>query len=153
MPSKTDEIARIDAARDRFLAVVRPVDDAHGTWQGAFGTWSLVNVLQHLGGWFNEMTPALERLARGERPTPDGVDYSNDELWNAKFVEVAGEQSMAEAIASLESSLAAFRAAVESVPDERFGDNKTANRLVDGVVIRHFDEHAEEITEWLAGSH
>lgn len=153
MPSKAEELSAMDAAFERLIDIVRPVDDAHGTWKEAHGTWSVVNLLQHMDGWLREMTPALERLARGERPTPEGVDYSNFDAWNAKFVEVRGEQTVAEAIAAIEESYAAFRAAAEGVDAGRFGDNKTANRLVDASGTHHFNEHAGDIEKYLAGTH
>ena len=108
MPTKAEEITAMDAAFKRLIDIVRPIDDAHGTWKEAHGTWSVVNLLQHMDGWLREMTPALQRLARGERPTPEGIDYSNFDAWNAKFVEVRGEQTMAEAIAAIRRELRRF---------------------------------------------
>ena len=41
-----------------------------------------------MDGWLREMTPALERLTRGERPTPEGIDWSNVDAWNANGTSV-----------------------------------------------------------------
>ena len=40
-------------------------------------------------GWFGEMTVGLKRVANGERPTPEGVNYSDADAWNAKFIATA----------------------------------------------------------------
>ena len=151
MSTKTDVLNEVDAALARFSKALDGVDEIHGTWDGALGTWSIVHVLQHLAGWLDEMTPALERMARGERPTPEGVDYSAFDDWNAGFIEARGSQSLADARAAFESAHASFRGAIEGVADERFGEGKTANRLIDGVAIEHFEEHAEQIEAFLAG--
>ncbi len=151
MSTKTDVLNEVDAALARFSKALEGVDEVHGTWDGALGTWSIAHILQHLAGWLDEMTPALERMARGERPTPEGVDYSTFDEWNAGFIEARGSQSLADARAAFESAHASFRSAIEGVADDRFGEGKTANRLVDGVVIEHFEEHAEQIEAFLAG--
>ncbi len=153
MPTKTEELTATEAAFKRLIDIVRPLDDAHGTWKEAHGTWSVVNLLQHMDGWLREMTPALQRLARGERPTPEGVDYSDIDAWNAEFVEVRGEQTVAAAITAIEEGYTAFRASAESVDADRFGDNKTANRLVNASGAHHFDEHADDIKKYLTGTH
>src|SRR5437588_5949891 len=49
------------------------------------GTWSIREIVAHMTGWHREMTPALERLARGERPVPAGVSYDDVDAWNARF--------------------------------------------------------------------
>ena len=151
MSTKADVLNEVDASLARFSKALEGVDEIHGTWDGALGTWSIVHILQHLAGWLAEMTPALERMARGERPTPEGVDYSAFDDWNAGFIEASGRQSLAEARAAFESAHTSFRAAIEGVADDRFGKDKTANRLVDGVAVEHFEEHAEQIETFLAG--
>ena len=153
MPTKAEELTAMEAAFNSLMEIARPVDDAHGTWNEAHGTWSIVNLLQHMDGWLREMTPALERLARGERPTPEGTDYSDIDAWNAKFVEGRGDQTMAQALAAIEQSYAAFHAAADAVNADRFGDNKSANRLVDASGSHHFNEHAGDIANFLAGTH
>src|SRR2546427_11367170 len=49
------------------------------------GTWSVKDIVAHISGWHREMGPALERLARGEKPVPAGVSYDDVDAWNAKF--------------------------------------------------------------------
>src|SRR2546430_8700733 len=43
------------------------------------------DIVAHISGWHREMGPALERLARGEKPVPAGVSYDDVDAWNAKF--------------------------------------------------------------------
>lgn len=150
--AKPVALDRLDQAYARLLRIVRPIDDTHGTWPGAFGVWSVVNVLQHVDGWLREMAPALEQMARGERPALPQVDAGNVDAWNAKFVERRGAQSMAQAIAALESGHATFRRALDAVPPERFATSKTVNFIAADSGYRHYTTHADEIEAWLGGS-
>ena len=39
-----------------------------------------------MSGWHGELGPALERMARSERPIPEDKNYDADaDGWNAKF--------------------------------------------------------------------
>ena len=136
--------AGLDARLDR-------IDEAHGSWAGAIGDWSVVNLLQHMAGWLTEMTPAVERMSAGQRPTPEGVDYSDPEDWNPRFVESRGEQSVEEARNAFDAAHDDFAAALESLDPARFGEGKTVNRMVEGVVTHHYVEHAADIDAFLGG--
>ena len=46
--------------------------------------WSVRDALGHIVGWHHEMDDALERIARGERPVPEGLDYSDSECWRRR---------------------------------------------------------------------
>ncbi len=134
--------AGLDARLDR-------IDEAHGAWQGAIGEWSVVNLLQHMAGWLSEMTTGVERMNAGQRPTPEGVDYSNPEDWNPGFVESRGEQSLEQARSAFDAAHDRFAAADESLDPARFGGGKTVNRMVEGVVTHHYVEHASDIDAFL----
>ena len=49
--------ASLDVRLDR-------IDEAHGSWEGAIGEWSVAQMLQHMHGWLTEMTTAIERNER-----------------------------------------------------------------------------------------
>ena len=153
MATKPETLAALDDRYNALHALVGGIDEPHGTWQGVVGSWSVVNVLQHIDGWLVEMGEGLQRLARGERAMREGADYSNADAWNAKFVEVRGDQSMAQALAAFERSHAAFRAAAAAIPDERYGDGRTANRIIEMAALDHYAEHRGQIEAYLSGSH
>ena len=151
MHGKQDVLQQLDDGFTALNTVLDRVDETHGAWDGAVGTWSVVNVCQHIDGWLQEMTSALERLAAGERPTPEGVDYSDFDQWNAGFVETRGQQSLAEARAALTASHSKFRTAADGVAGDRYDEGKTVNRLIDGTAIEHYQEHTEQLDAFLAG--
>lgn len=148
MSTKAETLAALDDTYAAFQQLVSSIDEPRATRRGAVGDWSVVNVLQHIDGWLQEMTGSLQRLARGERATPEGTEY-DDDAWNAKFVEVRGDQSRADALTAFESAHARFRAAVEALPQDRFGSGRTTNRIIDEICLSHYPDHQREIEAYL----
>lgn len=112
------------------------------------GSWAVRDILAHMTGWHREMIPALERMARGERPFGQGVSYENVEAWNEKFAAAGRGRSPAAVLRDLEASHRDFLAAAQKVPDERFAPEKTATRILDLNGPHHYREHTAEIREW-----
>lgn len=115
------------------------------------GTWGVRELLIHVGGWQREMTAAMERLARGERPTPEGVGYSDADAWNARFVQEAGGQTIAQVFVDLQATYDAYRRAAEALPEDRFAPGRTLDRLLHASGIDHYRVHAAQIQEWRQG--
>lgn len=118
-----------------------------------FGEWSVKDIIAHVLGWQKEMTGALQRLARGEKPTPEGVDYSDTNAWNAKFALVMKQQLPTTVIADWGQAHQVYLKAAQAVADDRFGVTedrklKTVNRLMETSGYGHFREHAAQIREW-----
>ncbi|MBE0607887.1 MAG: hypothetical protein IH609_00765, partial [Dehalococcoidia bacterium] len=75
MATKAEALAALDSGYQKFRAPLAALDDAAYA-EPWLGTWNLSQCLAHMEGWYREMTAAIERVGRGERPTPEGVDYS-----------------------------------------------------------------------------
>ena len=114
------------------------------------GTWSVREIVAHVSGWHREMLPALERLARGERPLPEGVSYDDVDAWNARFAAAAGDREITELLLELDRSHEDFMQAAARVPAERWEPGKTTYRIVDANTAHHYHEHAAEILAWRA---
>jgi hypothetical protein len=99
------------------------------------------DILAHIAGWQHQMTAAMERMARGEKPTPEGVDYSDADAWNARFAGAMKAQTGETVVADLRQSFANYRRAAGAIPDDRFGEGKTINRLLETSGSRHYAEH------------
>lgn len=112
------------------------------------GTWSVKDLVAHLVGWHRELIPALERLARGERPVPEGVSYEDVDAWNAKFAAAARGTAVADTLLEFDRSHEAFLHAAAAVPAERFQPGKTAWRIVDLNSAHHYREHGDQIRSW-----
>jgi hypothetical protein len=114
------------------------------------GTWSIRDIIAHISGWHGEMTPALERLARGERPLPEGVSYDDPDAWNARFAAASREVEVTDVLLELDRSHERFMHAAAQVPEERYVPDKTAWKIVDLNSAHHYREHGDEIRAWRA---
>ncbi len=112
------------------------------------GEWSVRDMLGHIIGWHHEMDEALARIARGERPVPEDVDYSDSDAWNARFVETWRNASPEAVVAELTASKNFFVGAARKVPDEKFEEGRAAYRIVTGTGTEHYAEHAPVIRAW-----
>lgn len=127
--------------------------DNDGLLRVWFGSWSVRDIVAHILGWEREMTVALQRMARGERPTPEGVDYSNSDEWNATFVSAMVPISPTTVLAIWSQTHMNYVRAARAVPADRYGvreDGKlnTANRLLETSGFGHYREHGAQIREW-----
>jgi len=115
------------------------------------GTWSVRDVVAHMAGWHRELGPALERLARGERPVPDGKNYETEvDAWNARFAASKQNTPVADVLLELDESHEYFMHAAAQVPEARFVEGKTAWKIVDLNSAHHYKEHGDQIRAWRA---
>lgn len=130
-----------------FHEALRGLNEAQMTevW---LGTWSVKDIVAHMSGWHREMGPALERLARGQRPIPEGTSYEDVDAWNAKFVAAARSMSAADALLEFDKSHEHFLRLADAVPDERWEPGKTTYRIVDLNSVHHYREHGDQIRTW-----
>lgn len=137
------------AARDykAFYDTLRGLNEEQMTevW---LGTWSVKDIVAHMAGWHREMAPALERLARGEKPIPAGIGYDDVDEWNARFTAAAKDTSVADVLLEFDKSHEEFMLAADLVPAERYQPGKTTWKIVDGNSAHHYREHAEQIRAW-----
>ena len=113
-----------------------------------FGEWSAKDIVAHVLGWEREMAGALRRMARGEKPAPEGVDYSDSDAWNARFSLVMKQQLPSTVLAEWGQVHQVYRAAAAALPDERIGEGKTVNRLIETSGYGHYREHGAQVREW-----
>ena len=140
-----------EAAREykAFHESIQGLNEQHMTevW---LGTWSVRDIVAHITGWHREMVPALERIARGERPVPAGVSYEDVDAWNEKFAVARRDTAVADVLLELDKTHEDFMHAAANVPDDRFVEGKTAWKIVDGNSAHHYREHSEQIRAWRA---
>lgn len=153
MTDKAEAIRELDAARDRFRKGIAdlPAEAYAETW---LGTWNLSQVLAHMAGWWREMRGGFERVSRGERPAPEGVDYSDPQPWNDRFS--AAAKSGAASLTDWDAAYSEYRAAAEALDASMYGVDpekgrpRIGNRLLQGAGLGHFEEHQPELDAWLA---
>ena len=143
-------VTELDEAFAELTATTAGLDDAAKTTVMQ-GRWTVKDILAHLAGWHREMTPARERLARGEKAVPEGVDYHDFDAWNARLVEARRGMTPAQVEAELTESFAAFRAALLAVPEPRRRPERTAGKIAHEAGIDHYRHHAAQIQAWREG--
>ena len=111
------------------------------------GTWGVREILIHISGWHEELTPALARLGKGETPYAPGT-YDDFDAWNARFVDRKAGVKAADALAELEHSHRQFVAAASALPESLFAAGGAARDPFDGAGAGHYREHAAQIREW-----
>ena len=144
---KTTVLKQVEDGFAALVASVQGLDEAAMS-RRFYGDWSIKDILAHISGWHHTMTGAMERMARGERPTPEGVDYSDSDAWNAKFSAAMRAQSAPTVMADLQQSYATYMRAARAIPDDRFGEGKSINRLLEASGYGHYAEHRPPIEEY-----
>ncbi len=152
MSDKSDVLSRLDDARSRFRAKVAglPPEAFDEPW---LGTWNLSQLLAHMAGWYREMAGAFDRVRLGERPTLPGVDYSDPEPWNARFVTLSKPGTAS--VADWDAAYAAYHDAASRLPEALFGFDpekgrpRIGDRLLQEAGIGHFQEHEPQLTAWI----
>lgn len=144
---KTELLAELETEFQNLLNAIDGLSDEQmlAVW---YGDWSVRDILGHIIGWHHEMDDVLERISRGERPVPEGVDYNEPDSWNAKFADTWNRASPTAIVEELIASKDLFVKAANLVPEERFAEGKSAQRIVTTTGTNHYREHAPEILEW-----
>jgi hypothetical protein len=149
MNAKDELLNRAAREYNSFQEAIHGLNEDHlsEVW---LGTWSVRDIVAHISGWHRELGPALERLARGERPIPDGVSYEDADRWNAKFVAAKKDWTCEEVLLELDRSHEYFMQRAAQVPPERVEAGRTAYRIIDLNSAHHYKEHGDQIRTWRA---
>jgi hypothetical protein len=148
MTTKEQLIRDLDEAYREFRSTVEDLDERTFENKWLDGKWGVREIAAHITGWHGKLGSALERMARGEKPVPEGEDWSRPDGYNETFAEHAKGKQRDEVLAELDAAVQSFKEAARKVPDDRFGEGKTANRIFDGAGITHFREHTEMVRNW-----
>jgi hypothetical protein len=151
----SDKEATLKLVDDEYTHLRQAIDglDEAAMSRVWFGDWGVKDIVAHVAGWEREMSAALERMARGERPTPEGVDYSDSDAWNAGFALSMRNIPAPTVIASWQQTHANYVKAANAVGSDRYGTKEdgtpmTVNRLLETSGYGHYKEHAAQIRDW-----
>jgi len=148
MTSRDELIQRLDAAYEDYRSTIEDLNEPQFDKKWLDGQWGAREITAHITGWLGTLAGGLERMSRGERPAPEGQDWSVPDPYNATFAEHAKGKKHDQILDELEHGMEAFKKAAMMLPDDRYGEGKTANRIFDGAGIVHFKEHADMVRDW-----
>ena len=145
----SDKARLLREADDEFSALRQVIDGLSEPemLQVWLGSWSIREILAHISGWHEVMTPALERVGRGVEPYPVGT-YDDFDAWNARFVEERAGMKLADVVAELVGSKRDFVRAAAAVSEALFAPGGAARSLFEGAGPGHYREHIGQIREW-----
>jgi hypothetical protein len=146
MTEKDERLKEAETAYAELRQAVAGLDEDRMSriW---LGSWGVREILIHVAGWEREMTPALERVARGAAPYPDGA-YDDADGWNARFVEARRGAKPPEILAELDATHRGFMTAAAALPESLLAKEGAARGLFDGSGPDHYREHADQIRAW-----
>ena len=153
MTARDDAIARLEERYRAFRSKLAAIPQSAYP-EVRLGDWDLPQLLAHMAGWFREMAGAFDRVGRGERPAPEGVDYADPEPWNARFA--AAPKPAGEALADLDDAYATYRGAALRLDESLYGTDpergrpRIGERLLQGAGTGHLDEHLPDLDRWSA---
>lgn len=153
MTARDDQIAKLESGYRRFRDPIAGLPESaySETW---LGDWNLDQVLAHMAGWYREMAGALERVGRGERPAPPGVDYGDTQSFNDRFAAnpLHGKAALNDWDDAFDQYVSSARALSEDLygVDPERGRPRIGDRLLHGAGIGHFEEHQPDLDAWLA---
>jgi len=143
-------LAEADEAYRELQEAVVDLDDARAktAW---LGTWGVREILVHIAGWDREMTPALDRIGRGEAAYPAGA-YDDADGWNARFVAAREGVKLADVLAEMDGAHRGLVAAAGALGASHLAPGAAARELFEGTAAQHYREHAAQIREWREGT-
>jgi hypothetical protein len=141
-------LQELDAAYRDFRNAVSGLDERTFDRKWLDKRWGVREIVAHLTGWHGTLSSGLQRMARGEKATPEGEDWSDTQSYNDTFAEHAKGKTRDEVLYELEMAVEHLTESANKLPDDRFADGKTAARILDSAGISHFREHAAMVREW-----
>jgi hypothetical protein len=147
--NKDEQIEAVRAELGLLNDAVASLDEPALTTPG-IGDWSIREVMAHIAGWARLDTRILQRLARGERPLPEGEEYGTGDERNPGFAADAKGKSGALVIGEVHHAFDALLEAAASLPAERFEEGRTAQRIMESDGAGHLAEHRREIEAFIA---
>lgn len=155
IPRVQSLVERMQRERPLLLAAVREVADEQATLERPGENYSVREILAHLAGAERGMTRMAQLAAADKNPRlPQG--YVNDE-YNARQQEKRKDKSVSELISELSESRQQLLAFMETVREEDLA--KPAEHPIIGntdvwgvlnILIEHEQEHAQQLSEWVA---
>lgn len=149
MTTRAQLIAELDEAYGEFRTAADGLDEHHFEKKWLDGHWGVREIVAHVAGWLGQLGAGMERMSRGEKPAVEGErPWTDVDAWNAVFARHAMGKRQDEVLHELEQALKAFRAGAMKLPDDRFGEGKTANRMFGAGGAPHLREHAGILRQW-----
>ena len=145
-------LKNLTRARTRLLAAVEGLAEAEMTTLPVSETWTIREVLSHVGGWAAWDLGAIRAIQDGD--SPDLSAIVDVDRFNEQLVTERSEWSLDQILAELEETSTAIQGLVRAMPER---DMKTSrfqgpfwSNLAEWLQVawEHEEEHALQIEAW-----
>ena len=164
MAEQMDKASILDELRSKYAAleaILAPLDKAQMTTPGVIGNWSIKDILAHITAWQHRLLTWLHAARHNQKPTISGPDSEEEmDRLNEQFYQENKSRPLADVLGNFRSSYLQIMEAVQAIPEEdlidphRFAwlNGDSLRQLVAGDTYDHYQEHQQQIEEWLARS-
>jgi uncharacterized protein (TIGR03083 family) len=145
MVSDRQEVyGQLHEARKELLAAVDGLKPDQMTVP-MLGDWSVKDILAHVASWEEFALPDLRRAAKGRMPALASFREAEVDDWNRALMSLRRNFPLDQVMGELEEYREATMAALDAVPDERFGQFPS---IMAQITVRHDRDHAADIVKW-----
>src|SRR5579862_5180169 len=86
-----DLVNEFDESQTDLKDAVSGLSDEQAS-QVWLGGWGVREIVAHVAGWEHAISEALEKMARGERPSAEGIDITDTDGSNDTFARQVAEK-------------------------------------------------------------
>ena len=133
----------VNTARVALTSAIYGLSEADLARPGAVGSWSVKDIMAHVGRWEEIAFQVLSAHLRGEQVTED---YRDAPIYNDKWEAELQALSLPEAIRLFEMAHYQLYGLLASLAPEQW--NGYIRAWTQGSTYHHFEEHAEQIRTW-----
>jgi hypothetical protein len=154
--NKIELLARVRSDRERLEVALAGVDETRMEDTALYGTWSVKDMLAHIGWWEQRATHIIGAVIHGQ--TPQGsVDSENIDQVNAKVYQENHARSLSDVRQSEREAYQKLLLLTESLSEADLFDPQhfawtKGQPLASWVVwntYEHYAEHLVELQTWL----
>ena len=151
MPSLQHLLTELDTAYRQFLQAVSGLNEVDFEKKWLDQRWGVREISAHIAGWLGQLGAGMERMSRNERPqTEHELSWTEVDKWNKVFASHARGKRSQQILDELDHAVGSFKRSAIKLPEERFEEGKTADRMFDLAGISHFREHIVMVSTWRA---
>ena len=149
--NRTQLIAKVENRWEEFRAAFTSLTDEQICQAGAFGEWSLKDILGHVATWEEEMVTYLPVMLSGERQPRYKDLYGSIDEFNAMKVAEKRDLTLDEIRDQLEETHQRLIAYLETVPEEHLIKENRIRKRIRYDTYGHYKEHTEAIRSVFGG--
>jgi len=154
---RTELLTLVTESRARFDATLARVDATELTTIGLYNTWSVKDLLAHIGWWEQRVTMIITALCAGGAPI-DAIETGDVDVQNARTYGQNHDRALDDVRTSERAAYTALLELVQTLPNADLFDEQrfawTQGRPLMTWVAwntwEHYDEHLIELNAWIA---